>query len=83
MEEDGASQEIISKVRKGGKKYEVVGENELLLYVECFRKRVGPKSVLRKLGIECQSDNDARDSSTSEDEAPDTILRLPNRMKFR
>jgi len=66
LEEEGASQEIINKVRRGGKK-----------------KRVGPKSELRKLGIECQSDDDARDSSTSEDEAPDTILRLPNRMKFR
>jgi len=66
LEEEGASQEIINKVRKGGKK-----------------KRVGPKSVLRKLGIDCQSDDSARDSSTSEDEDPDTILRLPNGLKYR
>jgi len=66
LEEDGASQEIILKVRKGG-----------------IRKRVGPKSVLRKLGVECVSDDSERYSSTSDDEDPDTILRLPNGMKYR
>ena len=39
--------------------------------------------MLRKLGIECASDDSARDSSTSEDEDPETILRLPNGLKYR
>ena len=33
--------------------------------------------------MECASDDSARESSTSEDEDPETILRLPNGLKFR
>ena len=35
------------------------------------------------MGIECISDDSARESSTSEDEDPETILRLPNGLKYR
>lgn len=66
LQEDGASLEIVNKVRREGKK-----------------KKVGPKSVLRRMGIECISDDSARESSTSEDEDPETILRLPNGLKYR
>ena len=38
---------------------------------------------MRRLGIECASDDSARESSTSEDEDPETILRLPNGLKYR
>lgn len=66
LEEEGASLEVVARVRRGGKK-----------------KLVGPKSVMRRLGIECASDDSARESSTSEDEDPETILRLPNGLKYR
>jgi len=66
LQEEGASAEVVSKVRRGGKK-----------------KRVGPKSFLRRIGVECASDESARESSTSEDEDPETILRLPNGLKYR
>ena len=49
----------------------------------CLRRRIGPKSVLRKIGYEVLSDESDRDSSTSEDEDPEHILRLPNKLKFR
>ena len=47
------------------------------------RRRIGPKSVLKKIGFEVVSDESARDESTSEDEDPEHIIRLPNGMKFR
>jgi len=47
-----------------------------------IKKRIGPKSVLKKIGFEVVSD-DGNDSSTSEDEDPVNIMRLPNKMKFR
>lgn len=49
---------------------------------ENFRKKIGPKSVLRKIGYEVLSDSEIY-SSTSEDEDPEHIMRLPNRMKYR
>ena len=48
-----------------------------------YRKRIGPKSVLRKIGFEVLSDDGGADSSTSEDEDPEHIVRLPNKLKFR
>merc|ERR1712117_676023 len=47
------------------------------------KKRIGPKSVLRKIGFEVLSDDGGADSSTSEDEDPEHIVRLPNKLKFR
>jgi len=47
------------------------------------KKRIGPKSVLRKIGYDVLSDESDRDSSTSEDEDPGHISRLPNGLKFR
>ena len=54
-----------------------------LIMFNCLRRRIGPKSVLRKIGYEVLSDESDRDSSTSEDEDPEHILRLPNKLKFR
>ena len=56
--------------------------NTLIMF-NCLRRRIGPKSVLRKIGYEVLSDESDRDSSTSEDEDPEHILRLPNKLKFR
>ena len=39
--------------------------------------------MLRKIGYDVLSDESDRDSSTSEDEDPDHISRLPNGLKFR
>ena len=47
------------------------------------RRRIGPKSVLKKIGFEVVIDESAREDSTSEDEDPEHIIRLPNGMKFR
>lgn len=46
-------------------------------------KRIGPKSELVKLGFDYVDENTGWESSTSEDEDPDRILRLPNGLKFR
>ena len=54
-----------------------------LIMFNCLRRRIGPKSVLRKIGYEVLSDESDRDSSTSEDEDPEHILRLPNKLKYR
>jgi len=66
LEEEGVSQEVIDRVRKGGRK-----------------RRIGPKSVLRKIGYNVHGDQSDDGSSTSEDEDPVTISRLPNGLKYR
>ena len=53
------------------------------LYIALFRRRIGPKSILKKIGFEVVSDESEREDSTSEDEDPEHIMRLPNGMKFR
>ena len=93
LEEEGVSPDIIARIRRGGKKYVYLHivivklmtlanlwSNYFFLF---FRKRIGPKSVLRKIGYDVLSDESDRDSSTSEDEDPDHISRLPNGLKFR
>ena len=52
-------------------------------FMSLFRRRIGPKSILKKIGFEVLSDESAREDSTSEDEDPEHIIRLPNGMKFR
>ena len=52
-------------------------------YISLIRRRIGPKSVMKKIGFEVLSDESAREDSTSEDEDPEHIVRLPNGMKFR
>ena len=52
-------------------------------YISLLRRRIGPKSVMKKIGFEVLSDESAREDSTSEDEDPEHIVRLPNGMKFR
>ena len=47
-----------------------------------FRRRIGPKSVLRKIGYDVLGEEEDG-SSTSEDEDPATISRLPNGLKYR
>ena len=54
-----------------------------LVYIVLFRRRIGPKSILKKIGFEVLSDEGEREDSTSEDEDPEHIMRLPNGMKFR
>ena len=48
-----------------------------------YRRRIGPKSVLRKIGYNVHGDQSDDGSSTSEDEDPVTISRLPNGLKYR
>ena len=95
LEEEGVSPDIIARIRRGGKKYVylhivIVKLMALALtnlwpnyFFLFFRKRIGPKSVLRKIGYDVLSDESDRDSSTSEDEDPGHISRLPNGLKFR
>ena len=52
-------------------------------FMSLFRRRIGPKSVMKKIGFEVVSEESAREDSTSEDEDPEHIIRLPNGMKFR
>ena len=53
------------------------------LFFSLSRRRIGPKSEMKKIGYEVLSDESAREDSTSEDEDPEHIIRLPNGMKFR
>ena len=48
-----------------------------------LRRRIGPKSVLRKIGYNVHGDESDDGSSTSEDDDPVTISRLPNGLKYR
>jgi len=70
LEEEGHSKQVVDRVRQAN-----------------FppRRKVGPKSALRrwhKAGIIDDYKSEA-ESSTSEDEDPVTVLRLPNSLKFR
>jgi len=47
------------------------------------KRRIGPKSIMKKIGFEVLSEESEREDSTSEDEDPEHIIRLPNGMKFR
>ena len=58
-------------------------QESINLCILFLRRRIGPKSVLRKIGYNVQGDQSDDRSSTSEDEDPVSISRLPNGLKFR
>ena len=76
LAEEGLPAEVVEKARAGAR------SDPILTTDCCCRRRPGPRSAMIKLG-ELGYQSEEGGGSSGEEDDPESILRLPNGMRYR